>query len=158
MFNSPKYGYTYETYRSTPRKVSRPSEPNYFELSMTKRLCHLCGNCKVPRHLLEVDHKVNVENSIDLREYGEYIYRDAPENLWVLCKYCHTRKSHWETLGDFTTIDKLIEAVRNPDLKKALCNSSFEWIKGHRDKRLKCCEDDKWVIPDHPNEPFYKEN
>jgi 5-methylcytosine-specific restriction endonuclease McrA len=158
MFKSPKYGYNYEAYnRTPPRQVSKASEPNYFELRKTKRFCNLCGNFKVPRHLLEVDHKINVENSIDLREYGEYIHRDAPENLWVLCKYCHGKKSHWEFLGDYTTIDKLIDAVKEPEIKEALCNSSSEWIAKHQNKKLKCCERDKWVIPDNPSEPLYKE-
>ena len=130
--------------------------PDYFELRKSKRLCNLCGNFKVPRHLLEVDHWFDNQYWYFLYQDGIHVDRDSPENLWVLCKYCHTRKSHWESIGDYWTIERLVEKVKTPELRDALCNSSAKWISEHQDKKLKGCEYDKWVIPDDPNEPFYK--
>jgi len=111
-----------------------------------------------PKPAPEVDHWFDNQYWYFLYQDGIHVDRDSPENLWVLCKYCHTRKSHWESIGDYWTIERLVEKVKTPELRDALCNSSAKWISEHQDKKLKCCEYDKWVIPDDPNEPFYKQD
>ena len=93
------------TYDSQPsRRIRKSTEPNYYLLIRSKRYCHLCANYSVPRHLLEVDHYYNDNNKYDLRENVKPLQRDDPENLWVLCKYCHSRKNHWESIGDYLNI------------------------------------------------------
>ena len=145
------------TYDSQPsRRIRKSTEPNYYLLIRSKRYCHLCANYSVPRHLLEVDHYYNDNNKYDLRENVKPLQRDDPENLWVLCKYCHSRKNHWESIGDYFTIERLKKLIQDPVLQKELRNQSNIWISEHQSRNLRCCERDIWVIPEDQDEPFYK--
>ena len=110
---------------------------NYAKLSESKTHCELCSNDEVPKRLLDVDH-------ID----GNWENDDA-NNLWILCRYCHMRKTQWQRNGDNQTFLDLQNVINKSEKhKNALRETSNKWIKEREKQGQMDYWDEMYFVPD----------